>query len=321
MAKGRFTQTFCMLTDGSTTIDAVRTAVKGRGYEIVEEKPAQEKWQFGGPTLMLAYKPEQKGYIAVDVVAQPWPDPMGEPRVDRDTFAAWEAGHFGPFAFRAGLARAVQNSWAWAEGKNVAALHNGFIRIRLGYDAGAKEESRQLPENYDPVAELTELNKVVVALFHVAGVLCYFNPNGEVLRDRATFREHNKAYKDDIPLLLWVNVRLFRVNDSLVFMDTVGNDQLDVPDLEAFFAKDKYQPDDIDSYLRSVTLYLRGRTEPLGTGEEIDGPSEADNMTWTIETLQESGMPPPRRVVRLYPKTLGEEIKKALAEIGEGSGK
>lgn len=307
MAKGLFTQTFCMLTDGSTTIDAVRTALQTRKYDITQEKPAEANWQHGGPALVIPYKPEHNGQITIDVVHMPWPDMMGEAKVDPITFEAWSNGHFGPFTARAGLMRAVQNTWAWAAGAAVAASHTGFIRIRLGYG-----DAKRLPDNYDALAELTELNTIVVTLLRVAGVLCYFNPNGEVLRDRETFRAHQKAYKDQIPLLLWANVRLFRVNDALVFMDTVGNGQLDLPDVEAFFPKGKYEPADIDDYLRSVTLYLRGRGQLPQTGEEIDGPNEGD--LWTIEALPDGGMLPPRRVVRLYSKGLGEDIKKALAE-------
>ncbi|MBI1830087.1 MAG: hypothetical protein HYR84_01390 [Planctomycetes bacterium] len=48
-----------------------------------------------------------------------------------------------------------------------------------------------------------------MAVFRAPGVLCYFNPNGEVLRDRAGFRETRKACKDQekMPLPLWMNIR------------------------------------------------------------------------------------------------------------------
>ena len=152
------------------------------------------------------------------------------------------------------------------------------------------------------------------------GVLCYFNPNGEVLRDRATFREHWIECKkqEKIPLALWMNIRFVHVNDRFWFMDTVGNGQLDLQDVEAIFPKDKYQAGDIDYYLRNVTLYLMALDRALKTGEEIDGPGESD-LSWTMEVLDQGVIEPPRRVLRLYPKANSKEVREALSAVGRSS--
>jgi Domain of unknown function (DUF4261) len=160
------------------------------------------------------------------------------------------------------------------------------------------------------------LSDAMLAAFKAPGVICYFNPNGEVLRDRASFRELRTACKkqEKIPLPLWMNVRFFNVNDKFSLMDTVGNGQLDLRDVEAVFPKAKYDPDDIDYCLRNVTHYLLGLDRDLKSGEEIDGPGES-NLTWTTEALKEGASPPPRRVLRLYPKANRKEIR-ALAGAG-----
>ena len=39
-------------------------------------------------------------------------------------------------------------------------------------------------------------------------------------------------------------------------MDTVGNGQFDLPDLEAAFPVDTIEPPDVHRFLRNTTLYL-----------------------------------------------------------------
>src|SRR5207253_1105490 len=126
MAKGFFSQGVCLLTDGQTALEDVRAVLEEREFEIVKEAPPQKDWRFGGPTLVVTYMPDVNGYAAVDVVNQPWPDTMGDPKSDSKTFAAWSMGHFGPFAFPGGLARAGEHSWAWEAGRTIAARHRGF---------------------------------------------------------------------------------------------------------------------------------------------------------------------------------------------------
>jgi hypothetical protein len=148
MAKGLFSQGVCLLTDGQTTIKHLKAALEERDFEIVKQVPTQKDWQFGGPTLVVTYEPEVNGYAAVDVVNQPWPDTMGDPRTDSMTFAAWSMGHFGPLTFPGGLGRAAQHSWAWEPGKTVAQGHRGFVRIRMSYGFGAKDDDPILPADY-----------------------------------------------------------------------------------------------------------------------------------------------------------------------------
>jgi Domain of unknown function (DUF4261) len=321
MAKGLFTQCLCLLTDGETTIADIKAALEEKDFEVIKQAQPQKDWRFGGPTLVVEYDAEDYGYIAIDLVNHPWPDSMGDPKTDSMTFGAWSMGHFGPLAFPGGLTRAGQHSYIWEDGKAVAKEHRGFIRIRLSYSFGAKDSDKVMPEDYDPLAELLVLSRIVLPLLKVPGVLCYFNPNGEVLRDRATFREHWNGCKkaEKIPLALWANIRLIRVNERFWLMDTVGNGQLDLKDVEAIFPKSKYEASDIDYYLRNVTLYLMGLDRSLKTGEEIDGPGES-NLSWTIEVLKEPAVEPPRRVVRLYPKANRHAIQQALTEAKGSSG-
>lgn len=319
MAKGFFTQCVCLLTDGQTTIAHVKAALEARRVSVVKEAPAAQDVWFGGPSLLVPFRPEANGYVNIDVVDAAWPDHMGDPKTETMLFGAWSMGHLGPHAFPGGLARAAQHAWAWEPGKRVAAAHKGFIRIRLSYVFGASGKASVYPDDCDPVAELTSLSKLVLALFDAPGVLCYFNPNGEVLLGRDGFVEtfHGAHAAGKLPLQLWSNVRVFRISDDFGFMDTVGAAQLDLPDVEAAFPASEYEPGAVDYYLRNVTIYLLESGKQIGDDEPIDGPDETD-LGWSTKSLENGLIDPPRPVLRLFPARHADAIGDALAAV-EGS--
>jgi len=316
MAKGFFTQGVSLLTNGQTTIADVKSALLQQGFDIVKETSAQESWAFGGPSVIVAFVPDVNGYVRVDVVNQPWPDAMGDPKSDATIFAAWSMGHFGPFAFPGSLARAQQHAWAWEPGRSVPEGHRGFVRVRASYVFGCTKDAPVFPKDYNCVAEMTFLSRAVLAIFNAPGVICYFNPNGEVLRDYPSFREVWDACSEQqqLPLPLWANIRFFNLSENLRLMDTVGNGQLEIRDVEAIFPTAKYEPGEIDYYLRNVTHYLLGLDQEMQTGEAIDGPGDS-NLSWTIELLEQGVNEPPRRVLRLLPKASSYAVRQALSAV------
>jgi hypothetical protein len=304
-----------LLTDGTTTLDAVEAALKAQDIEFSRRDAANQEWCFTETSLIVALRPEQRGFAIIDAVSRPWPDDMGNPQTDPMVFAAWSMGHFGPYTFPSGLARAVEQAWCWTAARDVVTAHGGFVRIRLSYAFGAADSDLVLPEGYDPVAELRFLSRAVLPLLDVSGVLCYFNPNGEVLRDACGFRELWSACNEqnNLPLPIWMNIRLYRPNEKLLLMDTVGNSQLDIQDVEAVFPGASYGPQEVDYYLRNLTHYLLDLGRALETGESIDGPGEAD-LSWVTEALDLGVLAPPRRVVRVFPKTERGRIRKTLSK-------
>lgn len=315
MAKGFYSQGVCLLTDGQTTLKDIKRALQKEEFEIGKEVSAGDNWCFGGPTIVVPYLPEVNGYVAIDLVNQHWPDSMGDPK-DSMVFAAWSMGQFGPLTYPGGLERAGQHSWTWEQGRTIAQQHRGFIRIRLSYIFGGREDTPVLPEGYDPLAEMNFLSRLVLALFPAPGVLCYFNPNGEVLSDRAGFREvwSECKHQRKIPLSLWMNVRFYNLSEQFGFMDTVGNGQLDVADVEAAFPHGQYDPGDVDYYLRNVTHYLLESGRDIQTGEPIDGPGES-NLSWTTELVDDGALQPPRRTLRLFPSKSRKALQKHLASL------
>ena len=187
MAKGMISQSAALLTVGSVDIAAIKDQLKKGGFEVVKESPVGEPWQFGGASILIPYRPDINGYVSIDVVNQTWPDGMGDPKVDVTTFGAWSMGHFGPWTYPNGLQRAGQHAWSWGQAKDVVQKHSGFVRIRLSYAFGASKELPVLPATYDPLDEMNSIGRLVLAIIEAPGILCYFNPNGEVLRDREGF--------------------------------------------------------------------------------------------------------------------------------------
>jgi hypothetical protein len=249
------------------------------------------------------------GFAAVDVVDRQWPDSMGDPQNDPILFGGWSMGQFGPFAFPGGLRRATQQCWSWPEGKSLAAAHQAFIRVRMSYVFGGAEDAPLFPENYDPVHELSFVTRLTSVLVGLPGNVCYFNPNGEVLRHPAEVVERLKASEEGSvpPLDLWSNVRLFNVNDGWLLMDTVGNSQLDhlglsapFPDFEVCIPPDK--SDDlasIDPFLRNVTLYALNSGAVFRDGDTINGPF---GMNWRALVRKRGLINPPRACVRFFPE-------------------
>jgi hypothetical protein len=302
--KGFFTASACVLFEGAVAIEQLEDALTG--FEIVKRVPAEVTiLAFGGPTLIVAFRPDINGYAAVDAVDRPWPDHMGDPNTESTLFAAWTTGHLGPFTFPEGLKRARQHSWGWPEGATIVNRHCAFVRIQVSYVFGARDDTPIFPKGYDPLAELEFVTRIALAILRLPGALCYFNPNGEALRDARGLEDALAfARQQDVPPLdIFSNVRLFNVANGWLVMDTVGNGQLglpDLPDVEACMLKDRnYNPQSVDPFLRNTTQYILQRGEIFRDGDTIDGPGDVRWRAWPGRTALIS---PPRRTIRFFPE-------------------
>ncbi len=299
MPKGIFTQGICILLERVVSLDAV--AAELDEFKVLGQREASESWAFGGPSLVVDYLAESNGLVAIDVVDQRWPDHMGDPKEDMMVFGAWTMGHFGPFAYPGGLQRAGEQSWSWEPGRTIAQQHTAFLRIRSSFALGAEDDEPVIPEDYQALPELEFATNIATALLNVRGALCYFNPNGEVLRDQDGLRESlNYGWAHKLPPLdVWSNVRLFNFNDEWSLMDTVGNGQLDVPDVEACFHSEHYDFQEVDNFLRNVSLYLLNHGEIVNDGDTMDGPGQT---VWHAQNCNDGVCDPPRHVLRWLPR-------------------
>lgn len=301
MPKGIFTQCACILLEQPVALDAIEAALDEYTVRGTSEPGLEEHaWVFGGPSVTVEFDAERNGMAVIDVVDRVWPDQMGDSETEIMLFGGWSMGQFGPFTYPGGLERAGLQSWSWEEAADTAAQHHGFIRIRSSYALGVEDDKPIMPSDYDPMIDLEFVTKLVSSLLSVSGSLCYFNPNGEVLLDEDGLRENlNYAWANDLPPLnVWANIRLFNVNADWVMMDTVGNGQLDVPDIEACCLADEYELGEIDSFLRNVTDYLMKNGEVINDGDTMDGPGD---VVWQAKTFENGLTDPPRRVLSWLP--------------------
>lgn len=308
MAKGLFTQGIVVLLRESVSIQAVAATIDD--FYPSDPIEGSEDWTFLGPAVLMNMDEDGSGKVVVDVVDHPWPDSMGNPESEADDdkkiFEAWGLGNFGPFNFPGSLQRASEQSWVWEDGKTLAEQPVAFIRIRSSYVLGQDDDTPILPDDYEPFDELALVTEIAAEITELPEAICYFNPNGEVLRDLQTLNESFEyAEENDFPPLdLWSNVRLFRLEQDWATIDTVGNAQLDLLDVEACFHAESYDFADVEQFLRLVTCFLEESDEPIENGDSMEGPGD---VIWRVWQLDESLVAPPRRVLRCLPQD-GREV-------------
>ncbi len=296
--KGFYTQGIAVLLDREAALDGVTDCL--RDYRVTMRPQGTEEWAFGGPTVLIPYRPEVNGFVSVDVVNHPWPDHMGDPKAEPMLFGAWAMGYFGPGAFPGNLERAALQSWHWPEGKSVPQRHRAFVRVRSSYVFGnIEDEAPVMPKDYAPLDELLFVIRIGRALLSLPGAICYFNPNGETLQtahdiDRLFDRQEATGLR---PLELWSNVRVLRLDehDAWLVMDTVGMSQLDVPDHEAAFQRDRYDLSEVANFLRNAADYVFANGPIIRDGDTMDGPG---GIRWQGATFDKPTCDPPREVIR-----------------------
>lgn len=302
MAKGLFTQGMCVLLRQPVSVEAIMTKLSGftlaARHEAMEDVDSEE-------TLVYEFQEEAGGHLLVTPSAAVWPDDLGDPDDSPERFVAWSLGQFGPLAFPGCLERAMDQCWGWEQGSELAAGHTAHIRLLISYVLGSEESDEDedddelplVPEEYDPIEELEFITKAVAALLELPEAICYFNPGGEVLREESGLRRGlNHAWNLDLaPLDMWTNVRLFRTSEEWSLMDTVGNGQFDLPDLEAVFSTEHYEPSEVENFLRSASLYMIGSDEEVEEGDTADGPG---NLTWVAMECHDALSDPPRETIR-----------------------
>lgn len=300
MSKGFFSQGVVVLFRTAPTLDELEKALAPR--EIGRRVEQVGEWAFGGPTLILPFRPEVNGYVAVDTVARPWPDAMGDPKEDSAVFAAWTMGHFGPFTYPGGLERAARQAWHWEEASRVSGQHAAFVRVRMSCVFGAAKDAPVMPKDCVPLDELVVVTKIAEAILSAPGALCFFNPNGECLYPTAEVHNLLQRHRTTGPAAqeLWANVRMFQHprNADWLMMDTVGLWQLEAPDHEAYFPRGGYNPSEVARFLRNAGDYVIGKGPVIRDGDTMDGPG---GIRWQGETVESGMAEPPREVLRWLP--------------------
>ena len=305
MAKGLFTQGMCILLRQPVSLPDL---IKRLGdFELVGQHESIDD-DDAPVTLVLNYKPEVQGHLLVTPSTSAWPDDMGDPDESPERFIAWSLGQFGPLTFPGCLERASEQAWGWEDGVEVVGQHQAHIRLLISYVLGIEapdpENDQDLPlvpDDYDPLDEMRFMTRAVESILDMPDSICYFNPGGEVLRDASGLRQGlNHAWNHEFPPLdMWTNVRLFRATESWSLMDTVGNGQLDLLDLEAVYNTEAYEPGEVERFLRNASLYMLEKEATVEDGDTADGPGDCD---WVAMACESSLSDPPRPTIRWIPK-------------------
>jgi hypothetical protein len=311
--KGFYTQCLAILLRKAVPLRAIEESLQD--FSVVNRVEDSADWTISGPSVVVAYRPDVNGYVAVDATDHRWPDHMGDPKADLEVFGAWSMGQFGPGTWPGGLERACQHSWGWPDGRSVPLQHQAFIRIRSSYVFGGDKDAPVMPSDYNALQELEFVTRIAAALVRLPEVLCFFNPNGECVRSASQFldalNQHTSA--EQMPLDVWSNVRFFRFEDTKpewALMDTVGMSQLDAPDHEACFPLDAYNPSEVDNFLRNVSVYVVEHGPVIRDGDTVDGPA---NAKWQGSNIEEGCIAPLRKVIRWFPLD-GRKVPAELTE-------
>jgi hypothetical protein len=298
MPKGFFSQGVAILLEQSVELAELLPLLGEFG--AISRRSGSGSWELGGDSLVFYFRDEVNGVVVVDVVPKPWPDNMGNPQTEAGLFGAWSMGNFGPFTYPGNLERAMQQCWSWPDAKVRAGHHQAFIRIRTSYVLGAEPQTECLPPDYDARDEAVFLMRVVGALSRHPKAVCYFNPNGEILLDQINLENSVRKARvgNFVPLDALANVRMFSLDEQWLLMDTVGMAQVDLIDVEAYFPKRAYAPNDVASFLRNLSLYLLENGLVIEDGHTVEGPG---NVSWRATYHDSQMLCPPRPVLRLTP--------------------
>lgn len=302
-----FPATVCALLDAPVPLAEIARALAE--YPIMREAPGapgEYGWTLGGPSLLVAYRPEVNGYVQVDLVSRPWPDAMGSPKDDTaPLFAAWAMGHFGPSSFPGALERAMRYTGSNEEAlREAGARHRAFLRVRLSYVFGADANDPVHPSDRDPLDELRFVSHLQAKLLELPLASCAFNPSGELLvaRESLVGKLQRDLAGERLAVDAWANVRMFRSQgahgDWLVF-DTVGMDQLAVRDHEAVIPFGHPSVRHVVGLLYSMAAYDAEQGGVLGAN---DTASDFDEVPWVAHSTGDAIVQPPRSVVRWAPQ-------------------
>lgn len=306
--KGFFTQGLVLLLDRNVELAELAALVAGPARAdglaagALHRISGAGDWTRGEESLLLPFGADG-GHLAIDVVQQPWPDELVERGDAPQLGTSAAAGYFGPFAFPYCFERACRQAWIWKEAQQSPPAHQAFARVRTTYaftPPGAAAVAE--PEIKNPLLELQAATAVAQALCSHPAVVCYFDPSGETVLPPERFSEAVKWAEEQRlpPLDVWSNVRFLSlegVADGWYLMDTVGMWQLDIPDHEIFLPGKTYDFQEVEGFLRNVSLYLMNHGPVFADGDTIEGPGGID---WKAANCDDSFTMPPRPVVRWF---------------------
>lgn len=278
MTEAACTQAIALLTRRPLELAEVTQQLTSSGFVCHQ---AEGTAPDGSPQLQIRGTFQGNGdEIVVDVLADRWPETLLTP-------AAW-----GPCTTSDSLARAVQHSPCWEEAAQKVEQHQGVVLLRFF-------EGATLPQSRDEhVLRFLALLKLAIALSALPEVSVYFCPGGEVLLPLEFVGDvlHTSQMVGMPPFDLLANLRLSWLDERWIIFETIGNQQIDLPDLEVYADSQGKDLNEIASWLRRWSWQHFQPALALQEGTIVEGPSGAK---FQVVLANDPLLPPRRSVVRL----------------------
>lgn len=308
-----FNQSAFVLFSVAPSLDEIETVIGDFHVLGRTEQGDRPHWACDGEALVLSMQDSAGTGVIIDIVEHPWVD-WPKPNEDQNLFQAFMQNAFGCYVTPGSMRRAAKQTWVWEGAKDAANNHKAMVRIRTThFDLGNGEEQEEA-EPLAPEVELRTITAIAANIAELEGALAYFNPAGESLRTAEFVKESMEWAEDEgcLPLDVWTNIRigLIELGASWLVMDTIGMNQLNLPDIECCFENGKYNRGEVDTFLHNVADYVVSNGgDMLREGDVIDGPG---NINWDIFVFDNPIANPMRKTIRLIPQDGTERPKLVL---------
>lgn len=244
---------------------------------------------------------EKTAYLVIDRLNHPWPDDTNRKELS--------AAEFGLGTEPGGLQRSLGQCWVWDTVAEVVGRHQAVVRVRLEIAS---------TDILTPLAASKNLVRVIRAAISgsgLSGVLAYFQPAGEVLLPphvAAEILEHASIAQIP-PLDLWSNIRISWLTDDWSLAETIGNIQLDLPDVEIYFAHDRQETNEVAALARAVSLRMLTEASAPSMGQSF---ATHDGSKFSVVKPTGNLLPPARVIARLLPEDVSDLPKELAKRLG-----
>jgi hypothetical protein len=250
----------------------------------------QDRW------LSVSYPKVPGSRVVIDVVHESWDDAQGDPEKDAMRYLAWTLGALGGYCHPGGFGRAIRPGGGRRRDWGHIQEHAGYVRVRLLMPVG-DERADAGRDVRDLHGELEFMSWLVVTLLDLPGTMTYFNPAAEILMDREAMARHLERVnsRDRHPMPLWVNRREIELGSGWRLVDTLGNGQLGLPDLGAFFKGERSATMLLD-FINEMSHHMYASGQRLGDDDTV---SDTLGHVWRVSKHEASLGAPARPVVTL----------------------
>jgi hypothetical protein len=156
-----------------------------------------------------------------------------------------------------------QTAWMWPRERPAMSLKDHRSHVLVTIVKGDR----------DQVSRRLVLTKVMAALATLPGVAGVYWPDATMVHEPKIFAEFAKvASREEPPVYLWVDLRLFKNDDGTFGLFTTGLAALGLMEIE--IPSIAMQPGELREWCANIALYLINRRSPIPDGDTIGATKE-----------------------------------------------